>query len=347
MKFFNIDCHISVIEDVKNIFAELGHSVDSWSISGHNWVFNRQPMVPEIINSETWRSLNSHMIKSFNNKYRNLLSNYDGFICTYPPAFAQIFAEYNKPIIVQVPIRYEVPYSHDAKSWYMLNEFLSVGYRKGLVKLIANSIYDAKYFEAFTDILPTVIPSLCEYTDIEYSPDKSSFLLSSRLGLDIDGLVPVSSLGRFKWKDIGTYAGVVVIPYNASQMSIFEYYTANIPMFCPSYNFLFELMKNHPNQVMSELSWNKIFGLPAASAVRGNYGLTDPNNYANPAIMHMWAQFSDIYHMPHVIYFDSFDDLKLKLSSTNLKTVSEQMRQHNASRRSDIMNAWRGILASL
>ena len=40
MKFFNIDCHISVISDIKNIFESLGHSVDHWSLSGNRCVFH-------------------------------------------------------------------------------------------------------------------------------------------------------------------------------------------------------------------------------------------------------------------------------------------------------------------
>ena len=35
MKFFNIDCHASVIADIKYIFEKLGHKVDHKSLSGH------------------------------------------------------------------------------------------------------------------------------------------------------------------------------------------------------------------------------------------------------------------------------------------------------------------------
>jgi hypothetical protein len=51
LNFFNLDCHISVIVDLKNIFESLGHSVNSWSISGHNWIFNRPPSNEDVINS--------------------------------------------------------------------------------------------------------------------------------------------------------------------------------------------------------------------------------------------------------------------------------------------------------
>ena len=49
MKLFNLDLHISVIEDIKNILTNLGQELISKSISSHNWVFNREPSKMDII----------------------------------------------------------------------------------------------------------------------------------------------------------------------------------------------------------------------------------------------------------------------------------------------------------
>ena len=50
MKLFNLDCHISVIADLKKIFEDLNHQVTSWSVSGHNWVFDREPSKVDVVN---------------------------------------------------------------------------------------------------------------------------------------------------------------------------------------------------------------------------------------------------------------------------------------------------------
>lgn len=347
MKFFNLDCHISVIEDIKYIYAELGHQVDSWSISGHNWVFGRQQMRPEVINADTWRSLNPSMIRSFNDKYRHILSKYDGFVCTYPPAFAQIFEEYNKPIIVQIPIRYEVPYCSDSAKWQALNKFLMNGAAKGKIAILANSIYDQKYFEAFTGIKPIHVPSLCEYPNYSYSPSVPEYLYAGRLGLSIPNVVSLNSLGQYKWSDISKYKGVIVIPYNSSQMSIFEYYSANMPLFCPSYPYLEELMMRHPEQVMSELSWNRLFKLPSASVIPSFN--SDPNNYQNLVNMHSWARHSDIYDeewMPHIVYFNSLDHLERLMISINTQCISGAMKAFNKTRKEKIIELWKNVLSS-
>lgn len=348
MRFFNLDCHISVIEDLKLIFASIGHTIDSWSISGHNWVLGRQAALPEVINADSWRSLDQQMINRFNDKYRSTLSSYDGFVCTYPPAFAQIFAEYKKPIIVHIPIRYEVPYSNNSSKWHSLNRFLVDGIANGQIIVTANSIYDQKYFAAFTGISPIHIPSLCEYAGYRYAPKNDCFLLSSRIGISIPNLVNISSLGRYKWSDLAAYKGVVVIPYNASQMSIFEYYTACMPMFAPSIEFLSSLMYDHRDQVMAELSWNKIFGLPPSSVI-SPFG-PDPNNYVNLDIMHEWAAYSDIYdeqNMPYITYFDNFRDLEHKLSQINLQAISGLMRLFNKEKKQRVINSWKYILDTL
>ena len=54
MKFFNLDMHISVIEDIKHIFHDLGHQVDSVCMSGHSWVFGRERESLPPITHENW-----------------------------------------------------------------------------------------------------------------------------------------------------------------------------------------------------------------------------------------------------------------------------------------------------
>lgn len=65
MKIFNLDCHVSVIADLKQIFENLGHEVTSWSISGHNWIFNREKSKVDIINENTWMNLDDDVCERF------------------------------------------------------------------------------------------------------------------------------------------------------------------------------------------------------------------------------------------------------------------------------------------
>ena len=348
MRLFNLDCHISVIADLKKIFEDIGHEVTSWSVSGHNFIFDREPKKVEIVNQHTWMSLNDDMCEKFYERYKDELSQYDAFICTYPPAFSMLYEKFNKPIILHIPIRYEVPFQNDKMKWEMFNEYLRNGIDKGMIIPVANSEYDKRYFEFFVKRKCELIPSLCEYTNSKWNPTIDKFLYSTRLPIKFekDNIISKDSLGRYKWSDISSYKGIIIIPYNCSTMSIFEYYNSNIPIFCPSKKFMKELYKIYGNFVLSELSWNRVFNIKPGSIIdcdREN----DPNFYNNLDIMNKWIDYSDFYNddwMPNIIYFDSFEELLSKLVDTNLKEFSSKMEEFNILRKKKIYDMWEKIL---
>lgn len=351
MNFFNLDCHVSVIADIKKIFQDLDHSVDSWSISGHNWVFNREHSKVDIVNQNTWRNLDQDMCNKFYERYKDELSKYDGFICTYPPAFSMIYEKFKKPIIIQVPIRYEVPFQRNLENWNKFNEYLRNGIDSGMIVVVANSEYDKRYFEFFVKRECKLIPSICEYSNSDWNPIIDKFLYSSRLPINFGtgNIVDKSSLVKYDWQDIANYKGIIIIPYNCSTMSIFEYYTSNIPIFCPSKKLMKELYSNYSNYVLSELTWNQTFKIPPGSIIdcdRSN----DPNDYSNLDIMSKWIDYSDFYNtewMPYIIYFDTFEELSLKLNYTDLNETSNNMKKFNVIRKDKIYKEWKKIISSL
>lgn len=342
MRFFNLDCHVSVIEDIKKIFEDLGHEVVSWSISGHNWVFNRFPTNVEIVNSKTWMNLNDEMANDFYEKYKDFLSQFDGFICTYPPSFSLLFERLKKPIILQVPIRYEIPFHSDATKWERFNEKLRTGIDNNLIFPIANSQYDKDYFEFFVNRNCDLIPNICSYTNTKWNPTFDKFLYTGRLPITSDLIISKNQLGRYTWETVSQFKGIIIIPYNCSTMSIFEHYTANIPLFCPSLDLMMSLYKEHKTSVLSEITWNQTFNLPQGSIISCDSS-NDPNMFLDIEIMKNWIAKSDFYNkewMPHIVYFDSFEDLGKKLFSTDLYDVSSSMKRFNEIRKRRIYNLW-------
>jgi hypothetical protein len=344
MKIFNLDCHISVIADLKKIFEDLGHEVVSWSVSGHNWVFNRNPVSVDVVNQHTWMQMDSSMCDRFYERYKDELSQYDAFVCTYPPAFSMIYEKFNKPIILQIPIRYEVPFHNNSDKWNMFNEYLRNGIDSGMIIPVANSEYDKRYFEFFVNRKCDLIPNICEYTNTKWNPEIDKFLYYGRLPINLNNslIIDKSSLGRYKWSDISKYKGIVMIPYNCSTMSIFEYYTANIPLFAPSKKFIKELYSKHNNYVLSELTWNKTFGYPQSSIIECDRE-NDPNMYNDINIMGRWIELSDFYNedwMPYITYFDSFEDMEYKLLNADLHDISNKMKNFNINRKNKIYELW-------
>src|SRR5262249_155093 len=111
----------------------------------------------------------------------------------------------------------------------------------------------------------------------------------------------------------------------------------------PSLAFTLELDKTFGN--LREISWNRYFGLPPKSAVKGKSGtLLDPNDYRNSDTLAQWYPYSDFLRFKGIVQFDSFDDLQSKLASTDLAGVRRAMKEEFRRVKEQVTDCWSGIL---
>ena len=354
MKFFNLDLHISVIADVKEIIENIGdHQGDNWSISGHAHVMGNPTAKVDVVNQHNWQQFNLETPDRFFERYKEELSSYDAFIVTHTPVFSMLYERFNKPIITIASTRFEAPFSDNKENWNALNNYLARQIDLKKIIPIANNKYDQKYKKMFTDRDWDVIPSLCEYTDAKYTGKIDKFLYSSKfkhqpkLHKTVDKDTEFQS--GYYWQDLADYKGIIHVPYNVSTMSISEQYTANIPLFFPTWEFLGVLCNSYGTQgVMSETSWNQIKGLPPQSKTFA--GLDDPNRFDNIPKMMQWYRLSDFYdpiNMPFIQYFNSFRHLNSMLQNVDLNEISEKMKEHNAHRKVETYNKWKQKLKEI
>lgn len=363
MKFFNLDLHISVIGDIKQILEKLGHEVTSWNMSGHNWVFGKTRATTSVVTPDNWTNIDSKMCDNFYNTYKDELSQYDAFIVTYPPVFSMLFEKWNKPIIIVAPIRYELPFSTRPEEWERFNEFLRKGVDSGQIILAANSKYDAAYGKYFTDRDWAHIPSICDYTNADYlnvniQGRDNNFIYYSRLsqythyigGSFIPNLIEKSkALGSgYKWHEVMRYRGIVGVPYNISTMSIFEFYEQNVPMFFPSVDLMIKMKKDFTSAVLAEASWNQTWNLKSGSVIRS--GDNDPNDFEDLEKFKKWLPLADFYDsewMPYIQYFDDWNEFRDRLGSISNETlidISKNMNSFNKVRKNRIYDLWTSLL---
>jgi hypothetical protein len=352
MRFFNIDQHVSVIEDVRLILEALGHEITSVNMSGHNWVFQRERATGfGPLNAQNVHSITADQ---FYRECKDALGEYDGFIVTYPPSLSQIYERFDKPIIVDIAIRYEYPHHADPGRWRLFNDFLDRGVKEGKIHLVANNLYDAKYVEYFTGLRPTHISSLCDYTHVTYDPIYDSALLMdcrSQQAVDlcvasVPEVFPLRTVyQRYTYEDLSHHKAFVHMPYNCSIMSFFEHYLMNVPIFVPTKRFLLDLHARF--NVVSELTWNGFFKTSLKSPLRGRIELPDPNEYESQLSLETWMGFFDYFGFEHIIYFDSFKDLREKIHSLDLGKVSVAMEETNKKRRVSIRETWGKILSGV
>lgn len=370
VRFFNLDLHIGVIGDIKQIFRSLGHEVVDWTISGHAWVMGRKRDKVEVVNERTWRNLNREMCNAFYERYKETLEEFDGFIVTHTPSFSMLFEKWNKPIICVASTRYEAPFSSNKVAWEGLNEYLRLQIDRGILIPVANNEYDARYAELFTKRKWQVIPSLCEYTAAGYTGNRSESLYFSKLPMPrpVFGLVDKRSVLKLSplqkalrkfgflfgkqgisWNEIADYRCGVWIPYNASIMSIFEMYAMGMPMLFPTLDFSLSLFEqNKESGAFSELSYNQVEHRHPGSEIACDF--PDPNNFNDLSSMRNWMSKSDFYdsdNLKHLLYFDSFEEMESLLEVAGFQSIHESMMEHQKLRRRAVHGAWVRVLTDL
>ena len=317
MRFFNIDCHVSVIADVRNIFESLGHSVDHWSLSGHKWIFNLPSSPSTVISEHNWRNLDERMVENFYQAHKSELDQYDAFICAYPPCFLKLFEKFNKPIIVIAATRYDYPFIDDIKRLAWLED--SLNNNKNLI-LIANNQFDQKYCEHFLTKKWKWIPSLCAYTNSKYKPTKNKSIIFSKFGIESnERILHQSQLGSYSWGDLYSYREIIHFPYNVSTMSIFEQYEAGVPLRFPSLDFAIQLIEQ---------------GCPLFSEIV--FPNRNPKRQPNIFMNKDWLQYSDFYN--GTIKADLFDSLEFENSYIPVESLSNKDM---------IYGLWQNILDNL
>ena len=329
MKFFNLDMHISIVHDVKTIFQNLNHSIDSTNLSSHTWVNGEKPGKNKVVNRKNWTTINQKMCDDFYRKYKKQLKDYDGFVHSYPPAFALLFEKFEKPIITIACTRFDFPVEAENLNWLVTG--LRRLYYNGQLTPVANNLLDKHYCEEWLEFQWMHIHSLCDYIEVRYRPERNQFISWSRTTTQLirSDLLDKSFSNNEKYDrtTISRYLGVIHIPYNLSIMSAFEHYYQAIPLFFPSQTFQKNLLRNNQD-VLGEVIFQ-------------NSPLT-----FSPDLIKL-ADWYDASNMPFVTFFESFEHLNDLLVSSNLSEISESMREFNLTRKANVYSKWTSILENI
>ena len=194
---------------------------------------------------------------------------------------------------------------------------------RGQLIPLTNNLYDKFYCEHFTKKEWKHIPSICEYTRAKYTGTEEESILSAKTRVLPPQCKHIKSLGRHTWEELYSYKSIVHVPYNVSIMSIFEQYTANVPLLFPSP----ECGMQVPGYLSEMFFEPNIFN---GSKLREIINVDT-------------LQFADYYDkewMPHVLHYDSGEHLLELLDSTDFKEVSNSMKIFNKERKKRIYSLW-------
>jgi hypothetical protein len=291
MKAFCMSVHISVIQDLKTTYPDL--EVTDWCMAGAAWIMKRNIDVPQILNHTTWTQISPEMITRFRSAYDAFFRQFDIFVLAHPSVFALVFEPYNKPIVMMNTTRYDMPYCYSGdlqgrQAYIACLRRLSAA---GRLHIVSNNRGDQYYLRHGTGLDSIVLPSLCLYMDAKYRPTRPEFVLYHGTLPEEHPLI-AQRPKQHAWSDITSFRGLISIPYDVSLMSLFEYFTAGVPLFVPSKAYW------TANPSLCSMSWYWDMRCPPE--------LEEFND------MTLWMNLSDVYsslQSPNTHEFDSFPHL--------------------------------------
>ena len=153
--------------------------------------------------------------------------------------------------------------------------------------------------------------------------------------------------GRFEYSDLASHPAIVLIPYQVSIMSVFEYYRMGIPCFAPSVKLLARWQ--FEKRVMHELTWSCVSKeCEKASSIQGHFdsphGDRDPNDMSSIENIEYWIKYADFYELPEITLYDSWEDLFEKIMNADLDSIHQRMMIHNNEQKNKIRAEWTKIL---
>ena len=155
---------------------------------------------------------------------------------------------------------------------------------------------------------------------------------------------------RFEYAQLARHPALVLIPYQVSVMSLFEYYRMCLPLFVPSKELLWSWHKKF--KLLKERTWFGVHGRARrqspldrhANATRSGVFAFDPNDDFTDDAALAWLQLSDFYQWPHITTFGSLDDLGAVVRNADLDAIADGMRLHNAQTKARVSRQWAAIL---
>lgn len=352
IRLFNMDLHVAVIEDFKNIMKKIygdNMEITNWSLTG-NSNFGKPKVDVEVINPESWKQIDKNMIEQFYEKYKNKFDDYDGFVVTHTPIFILLYEKFNKPIIVINSTRYEQPccWNHNLEMWEYFNIKFKEMYDKKQVTVISNNRADQDYLRMGTGVESYHIPSLCEYTGQKYNPTSNAVLVYS----DDTGLVRRNNqiinkhdFAGYGYSFYNLYRckGFIHVPYEISTMSLFEQYTANMPLIIPTKRLLKELVRD--NKIKYYMSYIKIYNRNNKVYPKCLSEALDDDKWVDFFIDR--ADYYDEDNFKYLIYYDNPNDIEQIVNMTNFDNVSNKMREHNEIRIKKVYYTWKNIIDNI
>ena len=228
--------------------------------------------------------------------------------------------------------RYELGLTRDPERRRWLDGTLQAMHDRGQLLPLSNNRGDREYAREHLGFDWPTVPSLCEYPGAQYSGEDPRWL---RVHL---GRPPLPQ--PYSWADLARCRGIYHVPYNCSQISIFEHYVAGIPLVFPTRERLLDLARRDVFGAMAQVSLRRVERLPPGEGL---------NDYTSRATLARWVDLCDWYDedwMPGIVTVDAEPD-RVDLDGVDWRRAAGVIAAARPVRRDRILRAWRDVFARL
>ncbi len=386
--FWSSDFHISTIADIKSTLQNYNIKFIDKSLSNHCHLTNtceRDLKIIHKLNGINLGQCPNKMKRDFYNEYRcnSEILSVDAFLCTHATSMCELFMPFNTSLIVIAATRYEIG-RYDTKRWNEWNINLQKIASNPYNIVAANNKYDLEYIKYFTNIQNVLLlPSYCGYIQNKYLPTRPEILITPARGVNskiskelfdelklykesnnniklnnkIFGndelkIVHIRDLySYFKYTDISSHPALIILPYQVSFMSFFEFYRMEVPMFVPTPELLAKWHLLYG--CLNERSWSTVHGMPSSNSAINKHQHSssafkyDPNNELDYDAILEWIKLADFYEFPHIIQFNSWSELFSLLVTTDLNYISKKMKEYNIIEYNNVIDSWNKALQNV
>lgn len=285
----------------------------------------------------------------------------DCVVCMFYPGQCQYFVPFNKTVLFLPAHRFLLQRCKRNEVFSLLYAMFAY---PDHVLVRAAGRYDAEYIQYFTGIQVPIIyaSSLFAYPEPQqYSPVYDEFLIAPFKYKDIQYYNEITEacmrhavscnlttvLQKFgnKWsfQELYRFKAIIVFPYAVLSYYLNDIFASGTPMFVPSPRFLIQLDLLHDIRNSDPVYCGKFFQ-PLNKHSQSHHPFS-PEDPSEEAVLY-WLQFATFY-TPASIQFDSWDDLAMKMKTTNYTEKFNQRIQENRQIKRHNVEEWKKVMKQI
>jgi FkbM family methyltransferase len=333
-KILHLSFHKGCINDFHYICDKLGHTCEV--LSSFKECCTNQSIEP------IWEPDNRHYMITHEsaikywNRYKDYFNQFDIIVTSDTAVLSRIFLQngWTKPLIIWICNRFD--YFHTSRPDREYFELFHRATKQPNVQIIPNTLFEVLYCSLYNISLnsPEIITPLGKNIP-SVSLDKTSlpnkrntFFIPSyhnettmmNLPLKLQELGIETYNERHKGgHDLIEFKGIITIPYAYSTLALFEHLSLGITIFVPNPSFLLSFLKDPKLNF-----WHQ-----------------------NSNMLPKYMQISEWYNEKHsklIIYFDSWEDLKKKVSTLDYENHKSKLIEYGKKHEKDVCEKWNRVL---